>query len=282
MLTTTEIIKKYNLFTKKSLGQNFLVNPDLLTKIVKCAGNLNNFEILEVGTGPAGLTMAILKESPLYLITIDADKRCEDIINNELIPYYNNLKFINFDALKINEKELFKKKYKIISNLPYNVGTVLLFKWLENNINDIENITILLQKEVVDRIIAKNNTKEYGRLSVICQYLCDVKKCFDIQPHAFYPAPNVISTVVNLTPKKNIDLSKLHNLSYICKILFNQRRKTVLNNLKNMLKNNKDSENLNKDISAENILINCNININVRPEELLITDFIKITNYIYN
>lgn len=264
MLTTSEIIKKYNLYTKKSFGQNFLTNPELLIKIVNCAGNIENTDILEIGTGPAGLTSAILSKNPKKLITIDMDERCINIAKNEIQPFYKNLEIIHEDALKINEKDLFKNKYKIIANLPYNIGTVLLFKWLENDIKDIDSITLLLQKEVVDRIIASNNNKNYGRVSVMCQYLCDVKKHFDIAPTAFFPPPKVISSVITLKPKENINYNLIKPLSSLCKLLFSQRRKTVLNNLKNKYKN------------AEDILNKSNIKFTNRVEELSINDFLNI------
>lgn len=272
MLTTTEIIKKYNLYTKKSLGQNFLTNPDLLAKIVNCAGDLDDFEILEIGTGPAGLTTAILNKNPKHLITIDLDKRCNAIVENEIKPIYKNIDFIYGDALKIDENELFKSKYKIIANLPYNVGTTLLFKWLEN-IENIESMTLLLQKEVVDRIIAKPKTKDYGRLSVLCQYLCEVKKCFDIQPTAFFPPPKVVSSVVFLSPKNDLDFTKVDNLSKLCRIIFSQRRKTILNNLNVEIK---DAE------KTREILEKCGLNPNARAEELTIEDILELLRYFQN
>lgn len=267
MLSTSEIIKKYNLYTKKSFGQNFLTQKELLNKIVSYAGDLTNSNVLEIGTGPAGLTTAILENKAKKLITIDADERCIDIAKIEIKPYFDNLEVVFADALTINEKELFNNNnFKIIANLPYNIGTTLLFKWLENCIENIDNITLLLQKEVVERIVAKNNTKDYGRLSVMCQYLCDVKKCFDISPQAFFPPPKVISSVVSLTPKKDIDVNIIKPLSNLCKLLFNQRRKTIYNNLKSQYKN------------AEFILQKCNIDKNIRVEQLEIKDFINILN----
>ena len=135
MLTTQEIINKYNLFTKKSFGQNFLTNPELLSKIAKSCDFLSGHNVLEIGTGPCGLTTAILKENPKKLITVDADERCVEIARNELCPVYNNIEAIFADALNIDENKLFNnEKFSIIANLPYNIGTVLLFKWLNNNI----------------------------------------------------------------------------------------------------------------------------------------------------
>lgn len=263
MLTTTEIIKKYNLITKKSFGQNFLVHNNLIDKIVKSANISNNDEILEIGTGPAGLTTAILRHNPKKLITVDLDKRCVDLAKNEIMPYYSNLEVLYADAINLKENELFSGKFKIIANLPYNIGTVLIFKWLENNIQNISLINVLLQKEVVDRITAKVGSKDYGRISVMCQYLCDVKKQFDILPKAFIPAPKVISSVLTMVPKNNIDLKIISILSNLCKVAFNQKRKTIYNNLK-----------IYPNISV--ILDECNISENKRAEELEIEDFLRI------
>lgn len=270
MLTTVEIIKKYNLYTKKSFGQNFLTNPELLAKIVNCAGNIEGKNVLEIGTGPAGLTTAILKKQPKKLITVDMDERCVNIANTEIKPFFSNFEAIYGDALKINENKLFNgEKYDIIANLPYNIGTVLLFKWLESwDIKNIKSMTLLLQKEVVERMVSKNGSKNYGRLSVMCQYVCDVKKYFDIAPSAFIPPPKVVSSVVGLCVKQNVKLDVVVKLSKLCQILFNQRRKTVLNNLKRICKN------------AEDVLNECNIDAGVRVEELSIDDLVKMVDLV--
>lgn len=266
MLSTSEIIKKYNLITKKSFGQNFLIHSDLIDKIVKSACISNDDEVLEVGTGPAGLTTAILRQNPKKLVSIDLDERCINIAKNEILPYYNNLCLLYDDALKIDESKIFDKKFKIVANLPYNIGTTLIFKWLENYIEKISLINVLLQKEVVDRMIAKIGTKDYSRISVMCQYLCNVKRQFDISPKAFLPAPKVTSTVVTLTPKNNINSTIIPYLSQICRIAFNQKRKTIYNNLKNYYKN------------TSKVLEKCNISEKTRAEELTIEDFINITH----
>ena len=270
MLTTVEIIKKYNLYTKKSFGQNFLTTPELLTKIVNCAGNVENENVLEIGTGPAGLTTAILKKQPKKLITVDMDERCVNIANTEIKPFFPNLEAIHGDALKINENELFNgEKYHIIANLPYNIGTVLLFKWLENkDVKNIKSMTLLLQKEVVERIVSQHDSTNYGRLSVMCQYICDVKKYFDIAPSAFTPPPKVVSSVVGLTVKQDVNLDIVVKLSKLCQVLFNQRRKTVLNNLKKICEN------------AEEVLSECGINVGVRVEDLKVEDFVKLVEMI--
>ncbi len=267
-----DIIKKYQLRANKSFGQNFLFDQNILDRIVGVSGDLSSSYVLEVGMGPCGLTQSILTKNPLGLISLDIDKRFIDIAEKELKPYFNNFEIINADALEIDETKLFNGNFKIISNLPYNIGTTLLFKWLENSINKIEDMVLLLQKEVVDRIVAPKNTKDYGRLSVICQYLCDVKKCFDVAPGLFLPQPKVVSSVVYLKPKRDIDLSIVNSLSYLCRIIFNQRRKTILNNLKTIY----------SDIVAKNILSDLKIDFNLRPENLEVNDFLKMSYILQN
>lgn len=262
MLTTSEIIRKYKFSTKKSLGQNFLINSGLNSKIVDCAGLIQDSNILEVGSGIGSLTRAILDRKPKKLVTIDTDKRCVDILNFEIKPFYDNLIIIKEDALLLDEKAIFNEKFKIIANLPYNIGTNLLLKWMKNSIDKIDSMTILLQKEVVDRIIAKPKTKNFCRLSVICQYLCDLKKYFDVSPSAFYPQPKIVSSVVCLMPKTNIDFKIIPKLFELTSILFSKRRKTIKNNLDGF------HDYLNP--------IEQNININLRADQLGIEDFIKM------
>ena len=269
ILSTVQIIKKYALLAKKSFGQNFLTNPELLGKIVKCCDNVKGQNILEIGTGPCGLTTAILKAEPKKLISVDLDKRCVEIAENELLPHFDNLTVLNQDALKLDESKLFNgEKFSIISNLPYNIGTVLLCKWLENlENNNIHQMILLLQKELVDRIIAKNNTKQYGRLSIFSQYCCFVEKMFDIKPTAFIPQPNVISSVVKLTVKKNIDYSIVDKLTKLTQIIFSKRRKTIYNNLSHIA-------------NIENILNNLQIDKNIRAENLTVKEFVLLSKNI--
>lgn len=262
MKKVLDIIKKYNLFTKKKFGQNFLVDELLLDKIVNCSSEIKNKNVLEIGCGPGGLTYSILKQEPKKLISIEIDKDCYNIVKTEFSKY-KNFEVINQDATKVNETDLFNgEKIKIIANLPYNVGTNLLIKWI-NNLLIFEDFTLLLQKEVVDRIIAKPQTKDYGRLSILVQSLCDAKKCFDISPNNFIPAPKVMSSVVYIKPKENIKDINTKKLSKITLILFNQRRKIIKKSIENLIKNREIDEKV-LDI----------IDLNKRAEELNINDFI--------
>ena len=250
------IIKKYNLFTKKKFGQNFLVDELLLDKIVSCGGDVENKNVLEIGCGPGGLTYSILKQKPKQLVSVEIDKDCYDIVSAEFKDF-NNFKVINEDALKIDESLLFSEKTKVIANLPYNVGTTLLIKWV-NNLSLFEDFTLLLQKEVVDRIIAKPQTKDYGRLSILLQLLCDVKKCFDISPNNFIPAPKVMSSVIYIKPN-------IKKLSKITLLLFNQRRKKIKKIIEILIKNNELDE-----------MVLEFLDLNKRPEEILVEEFLKI------
>lgn len=259
-----EIIKKYNLITKKKFGQNFLTSENILDKIVAVAGNIENKNILEIGPGPGGLTTSILKQKPKKLISVEIDNDLFEILKVEF-DKYNNFEVINEDALKIDESKYFDNNINVIANLPYNVGTNLLLKWL-NNIQLFESFTLLLQKEVVERIVAKPCTKDYGRLSIITQALCDAKKMFDIKPESFIPPPKVMSSVVYIKPKQNIENINIKKLGIITQTLFSQRRKKIKNAINLLLKQN---------IINSNSIIN--IDLDKRAEELSVDEYINLS-----
>lgn len=259
-----EIIKKYNLITKKKFGQNFLTSENILDKIVAVAGNIENKNILEIGPGPGGLTTSILKQKPKKIISVEIDNDLFNILKVEF-DKYNNFEVINEDALKINESKYFDNNINVIANLPYNVGTNLLLKWL-NNIQLFESFTLLLQKEVVERIVAKPCTKDYGRLSIITQALCDAKKMFDIKPESFIPPPKVMSSVVYIKPKQNIENINIKKLGIITQTLFSQRRKKIKNAINLLLKQNF--------INSNSII---NIDLDKRAEELSVDEYINLS-----
>lgn len=259
-----EIIKKYNLITKKKFGQNFLTSENILDKIVAVAGNIENKNILEIGPGPGGLTTSILKQKPKKLISVEIDNDLFEILKVEF-DKYNNFEVINEDALKIDESKYFDNNINVIANLPYNVGTNLLLKWL-NNIQLFKSFTLLLQKEVVERIVAKPCTKDYGRLSIITQALCDAKKMFDIKPESFIPSPKVMSSVVYIKPKQNIEKIDIKKLEIITQTLFSQRRKKIKNAINLLLKQNF--------INSNSII---NIDLDKRAEELSVDEYIDLS-----
>jgi 16S rRNA (adenine1518-N6/adenine1519-N6)-dimethyltransferase len=262
------VINKFDLAPKKSLGQNFLLDQNITDKIVRMAALKAGDEVLEIGPGPGGLTRSILASNPSKLIVIEQDSRCIKALE-ELQQHYPQLTIINTDALAIQETELVSKNTKIIANLPYNIGTVLLCKWLDN-IEYYASLTLMFQKEVAERIVAQPRTKDYGRLSVIAQLLCNIDLHFDLKPEVFFPPPKVTSTVTSLYPKAILPETNLVKaVQHICKLLFNQRRKMLRSTLKQVY----------PDIDA--LISGSDINLTQRPEELSIEEFVIIAqNYL--
>jgi len=264
-----EIIKKFDLAPKKNLGQNFLLDQNITDKIVRFAKINQESNVLEIGPGPGGLTRSILAANPKSLTVVEQDRRCINALE-ELPPLYPQLTIINDDAIKIKESAIIPAKCKIIANLPYNIGTLLLLKWSE----DVEfwsSFTLMFQREVALRIMAKPSTKDYGRLSVIAQLLCNVQWHFDLSPEAFYPPPKVTSSVISLYPKDILPQKNLINaVELITKTVFNQRRKMLRATLKQVHPN------------IESLICDTGINLTQRPEELSVEQFVSIAkNYLH-
>lgn len=262
------VINNFDLSPKKSLGQNFLLDQNITDKIVRASGLKAGEEVIEIGPGPGGLSRSILALNPLKLTVIEQDYRCIAALE-ELKQSYKQLIIINADALKIKEESLISSKAKIIANLPYNIGTVLLMKWLDNP-SLWSSLTLMFQKEVAERIIAKPGTKAYGRLSVISQLLCEVDIHFDLKPDVFFPPPKVISSVISLHPKINIpEIPIIKTLQLICKAVFNQRRKMLRSSLKQV------------HLDLDGLVYGANVSLSQRPEELSIEQFVAISrNYL--
>lgn len=259
------VINEFGLNPKKNLGQNFLLDQNITDKIVRASGLKAGEKVLEIGPGPGGLTRSILASDPAQLTVIEQDFRCIAALE-QLKSIYNQIYIINDDALKIKEEEIILSKTRIIANLPYNIGTALLLKWLDK-LELWSGFTLMFQKEVAERIIAKPGSKAYGRLSIICQLLCDIDLHFDLKPEVFFPPPKVTSSVISLIPKKEIPSSNLiKKLQLVSKILFNQRRKMLRVTLKQ----------IHPDISA--LISNTAISLTQRPEELTIAQFVLIAN----
>lgn len=264
--STSELIKKYGLDAKKSLGQNFILDKNFTDKIVKSVGDISDYEVLEVGPGPGSLTRSILDAGVKKLISIEKDQRCLAALEELQDFYGDRFQIINDDALKMSESDFIsgKKKFKIIANLPYNIGTVLLIKWLRIA-PQISSMTLMLQKEVVQRIVAKPGTKHYGRLAVMTNFLCDSKMVFTVNKSVFIPPPKVTSAILQVTPYErplfDVEFDKLEK---VVAAAFNQRRKMIKSALKTTFDN------------AENILIDLEINPELRAENLTIEDFCKL------
>lgn len=257
--------KKHNLLPDKKLGQNFIFDSSLCDKIFKSANANPDEIILEVGPGPAGLTRSILSHHPSKVIAIEKDRRCIDLLN-EINAAYSNLEIISGDALYIKLSEISKHKIAIISNLPYNVGTELIFRWLDE-IDLISSITVMLQKEVVDRICAFPNNKQYGKLSIMCQVICDTYKLFDVSRESFHPPPKVTSSIVRLVPKADIPPKEIiERVRKITHIAFSARRKQIKKALKPLFPN------------IEEMLSKANISPDLRPENLSVEDYIRLAH----
>ena len=264
-----EVIDKHGLQAKKSLGQNFLLNMDVTRRIAKAAGPYDKCTVIEIGPGPGGLTRALL-EAGAQVIAIERDSRCVDILKNIQSFFPGQLQVIEGDALKITPQSLAPQgSLKIVANLPYNIATALLVNWV-NDLGRISSLTLMFQKEVVLRMLARPRTKEYGRLSILTQWLFTVERLFDLSPRAFTPAPKVTSTVVQLTPQKICENEKkiIPILALVTQHAFGQRRKMIRTSLKPLF--------------SEQKLIKAGLNPCSRAEELFIKDFIRLAlNYAY-
>ena len=248
---------------KKSLGQNFLNDKKVLKLISECA-DIRDKEILEIGPGTGNLTSEILNKKPKKFFIVEKDKNLMVLLKKK---FNEKVFYINEDVLNISEKNLTKNKLIVFGNLPYNISTEILTKWIINLDKDFwfEKLVLMFQKEVADRIISGHNSSEYGRLSVISNWKLNIKKIIDIKPTSFTPIPKVDSTLLVFEPKKNFfKLKKAQSLEKITKIFFNQRRKKIKKPMK-MIFNN-----------SENIADKLNIDLNLRPQNLNLETYYKI------
>jgi len=229
-----ETIKKHQLNAQKSLGQHFLTDLNITQKIVRAAGDLSGKAVIEIGPGPGGLTRALAESNAEEIIVIEKDTRCLPVME-EIHAQQPRLKIIQGDALSLKLQDLTDLPIKVVANLPYNISTPLLTGWLED-VTRLESLTLMFQKEVVDRIKAQPNSKQYGRLSVLAQWLCDVTPDFDLPPEAFSPPPKVYSTVVTLAPRQKVQFPASSTaLQKVVKAAFGQRRKMLRASLKGVL-----------------------------------------------
>ena len=233
MYVLKEILEKYELRAKKSLGQNFILDGNILRKIARLAlAGLTPPVVLEVGPGPGGLTQALLEAGVLKLVAIEKDDCCAAALQ-ELKQDYPMLSIIHDDALTFDEKTL-EQPICVVANLPYNVSTVLLVKWLKE-IHLFSRLTLMFQKEVADRLAAGPGDSAYGRLSVLTGWLCDVTVEMILPPSVFTPSPKVTSALVRVTPKKNpypgVSFAMMEKITAAA---FGQRRKMLRSSLKSL------------------------------------------------
>ncbi len=262
------IKNKYKIFPKKYLGQNFIFDKNILNKIINNILPIKNFNIIEIGPGPGGLTLAILKNKPKKLILIEKDSSFCNIINNILKEYKNiESNLIIDDFLNLNLEKYINSNTKIVSNLPYYLSTQILLKILPLN-NNIEEVMFTFQKEVADRIISGPNSKHYSRLSVIVQSVCDIKKKQNLSAEIFYPKPKINSTVLIFEKKKKVIIKNFKTLKMLTKLAFNKRRKSIKNSLKSIY-------------NISHFLHQLNIEDKLRPEDISVKQFCELANLIY-
>jgi 16S rRNA (adenine1518-N6/adenine1519-N6)-dimethyltransferase len=232
-----EVIARHELSARKSLGQNFLLDLNLTAKIARAAGDLSACDVLEVGPGPGGLTRGLLAEGARRVVAVEKDARCLPALAEIAVAYPGRLEVVEGDALAIDHAALLTPPVRIVSNLPYNVGTELLTRWLD--VPDWppfwQSLTLMFQREVAERIVAKPGSKAYGRLSILAQWRCEARIVMDLPPEAFTPAPKVRSAVVHLTalpePRFPADPKVLTKLTAAA---FGQRRKMLRAALKGL------------------------------------------------
>ena len=249
--------------TKKSLGQNYLIDKNILEKITNTTDILNK-TILEIGPGTGNLTSYILQKNPKKMYVIEKDNELANKLENK---FNGQLTIFNDDVLKIDETKLFKEKVTVFGNLPYNISTEILNKWIVNLKNNFWFVCLVLmfQKEVADRIIAKFNTSNYGRLSIISNWKLNIKKICDIKPEAFSPKPKIESSLLVFYPKKNfIRIDDPNNLEKVTRVFFNQRRK-MLKKPFNQLFN-----------GDQKVLDKLKINLNLRPQNLSLDTYYNL------
>ena len=253
------------IYPKKSLGQNFLIDRDILEKIVNISSIKDNI-ILEVGPGTGNLTSFILKKNPKKLFVIEKDNNLsKDLTKN----FKDQLNVINDDILNVDENLLFNEKVTVFGNLPYNISSEILIRWIINLKDNFwfNHLVLMFQKEVADRIIAKFNTSAYGRLSILSNWKLDIKKICDIKPDSFFPKPKVDSSLLFFSPKKDFyRIKDPKNLEKITRVFFSHRRK--------MLK-----KPFNQLFSGDlKILQKLKIDLNLRPQNLDYKTYYKLTN----
>ena len=250
---------------KKSLGQNFLIDENIITKISEIV-KIENESILEVGPGTGNLTLSLLKKKPKKFFVIEKDNDLVFVLNKK---FGDKIDIINDDILKFNENSLYDQPLLVFGNLPYNISTEILCKWILNSNNRnlwFSNLVLMFQKEVADRIISKYNSSSYGRLSVLANWKLNIKKIIDIKPNSFSPKPKVESTLLFFSPKKNfLQLKNPYNLEKITRIFFNHRRKMIKKPFNQLFPKNSD------------ILNRLNIDLSLRPQNLNFETYYKIT-----
>ena len=254
--------KLVKIIAKKSLGQNFLIDKNILKKIIDINLINSDSEIVEIGPGTGNLTDYLIKKNPKKIITIEKDT---ELSKNLLNKFLGKINVINKDILKFFDYKIFNKNTIIIGNLPYNISSQILVKFILDNNFKFKVLIFMFQKEMANRILAQVNSKDYGRLSILSNWKFEIKKLFDIKPSSFSPRPKVESSLLLFTEKnEKFPLKDSKNLEKITRILFNQRRKKIRKSINYIFRNN------------TKILNRLNLNLDLRPQNLDIDTYCNL------
>ena len=261
-----DVIAAHGLRAKKELGQNFLLDLNLTARIARVAAPLESATVIEVGPGPGGLTRALLAEGARKVIAIERDERALPALAEIAAAYPGRLEVISGDALEMDYAQLADGPTKLVSNLPYNIGTELLTRWLtvEPWPPFFESLTLMFQREVAERIVARPGSDAYGRLGVLCGWRTEVRIAFNVGREAFTPPPKVTSSVVHLRPKTLTDGVRARDLEAVTRAAFGQRRKMVRQSLKSL------------GVPMEPLLAAAELKGDERAEELSVETFLKL------
>lgn len=261
-----ELIERHGLQAKKSLGQNFLLDLNLTGKVARAAGDLSRTTVIEVGPGPGGLTRALLFGGARRVVAIERDERCLAALAEVSAHYPGRLEVVSGDALKTDFAALADGPTKIVANLPYNIGTQLLVRWLTVTAWPpfFDSLTLMFQREVAERIVAKPASDAYGRLGVLAGWRTEAKIAFDLPPQAFTPPPKVTSSVVHLAPRETPLPADVKVLGRVTEAAFGQRRKMLRQSLKSL--------------GGERLLEAAGIDGTRRAETLSVEEFVRLAN----
>ena len=258
-----EVIGRHGLLAKRSLGQNFLLDMNLTRRIAFAGGDFKGINVIEVGPGPGGLTRGLLDTEAPSIHAIERDDRCVAALQ-ELVDVTDGRLIVHADdALKADYAAICPAPRAIVANLPYNIATTLMIGWLKQ-LSLFESFTLMFQKEVAERIVAVPRTKDYGRLSVLAQWLCTAEKKFDIPPEAFTPPPKVTSSVVHIVPKPRTDDIEIEVMERLTAAAFGQRRKMLRQSIKSL------------GVDAEAFLTAAEVSPTARAEEIDIAGFVRM------
>jgi 16S rRNA (adenine1518-N6/adenine1519-N6)-dimethyltransferase len=255
-----EVIARHGIAARKSLGQNFILDLNLTRRIARAAGPLDHASVIEIGAGPGGLTRALLAEGARRVIAIEHDPRCLAALGELAASYPGRLELVAGDALALDPAQMCEAPRKIVANLPYNIATALLLRWLDR-IGDYQNLTLMFQREVARRLVAAPRSPAYGRLSVLVQWLSEPAILFDVPPRAFVPPPKVTSTLVALVPRATpLAPASKPVLERVTAAAFGQRRKMLRSSLKTL------------GVPVEPLLVRTGIAPTARAEELSVAE----------